>query len=116
MKDDRKHFEAQQLKKLLAKVKDEVRKFCDVVVNTLVLFYQLDIKHGEDSIGCLHSMIMTLVLKNPIYSSLVLLMKKAMRDDIQRLEENIGKIVELYDVEKDLGVDQIELGKNVCFS
>ena len=74
---------------------------------------QLDIKHGEDTLGCLHSLVTIMVLKNPIYSSIVQLLRKVKKDQMKEIETNIALILDKYDLERDLGIDICEIAKMV---
>lgn len=64
-------FVQQEVDKLLNLVQDYVKDFVRITVNATVIFYQLDIKSGETTEVCLHNLLTSLTLKNPVYSKVI---------------------------------------------
>jgi hypothetical protein len=71
---------------LLLRVVKEIKDYTRIILKSLVLFYKLDIKHASDSESCLINLITTLLLKNPVYSNIINLLKKVYDEDIKLLE------------------------------
>lgn len=54
-----------------------------------VIFYQLDVRSGETTEICLHNLLTSLILKNPVYTKIIDLFHIAHRDEIKQLEQQI---------------------------
>lgn len=52
----------------------------------MVLFYQLDFRAGETIDVLLTNMITSLILKNPIYTKIVEVIKRAYKEEITQVE------------------------------
>jgi hypothetical protein len=76
-----------------------VREFVGLISKALVLFYQLDSKYGETSEICLQNMLTSMILKNPIYTLLINLLKQVFKDDIDTIDANIQEIKDKYDIQ-----------------
>lgn len=55
-------------------------------MTSIILFYQLDLKKGEISEICLQNLVTSLILKNPIYTSIIDLIKVSVKSDIILIE------------------------------
>lgn len=54
-------------------------------MKALVFFYELDAKNAEPTIAGLHSLVMSWIMKNPIYENVIKLMKVIHSDKIDLL-------------------------------
>lgn len=57
--------------KLLKRLINEIKSFVELMHDAVVRFYKLDVKTSMDvnQCECLTNLLMSIVLKNPIYSS-----------------------------------------------
>lgn len=56
------------------------------MMRSIILFYQLDLKSSEISGICLENLVTSLILKNPIYTLVIDLIKVSFRGEIQLVE------------------------------
>ena len=47
---------------------DYLNDFVKILARATILYYQLDVRKGETTDICLHNLITSLSLKNPVYS------------------------------------------------
>lgn len=59
----------------------------------MILFYQLDIQKGETTQVCLGNLIMSLVLKNPVYTRIMDLIKTVYKVKVKQIELEIDSII-----------------------
>ena len=57
----------------------------------MVLFYQLDVSANETTKVCLYNLLMSLILKNPVYSWIIDLFRVAYSEQLQKLEYELDK-------------------------
>lgn len=95
--DSKKFLESQQYSTLLTIVSQEIYTFAKISIKSLILFYQLDTKHAENSEACLYSLMICFLLKNPVYSNIVSILKCVHKEEVTLLEKNIADAQENYD-------------------
>lgn len=54
--------------KLMKVIVDYLNDFVKILARATILYYQLDVRKGETTDICLHNLITSLSLKNPVYS------------------------------------------------
>ncbi len=80
-----------QVKKLLEVVVKQVKEVVEMFCRAMVLFYQLDVSDNETTRVCLYNLLMTLVLKNPVYTRIINLFRTSYKDELKKIEREIEK-------------------------
>lgn len=70
-------------------IKDYVDEFVGILARATILFYQLDVKKGETTEVCLHNLLTSLTLKNPIYTKVVEVFKMAYSKQVLKFETQL---------------------------
>lgn len=113
-KDNTGVFVQQEVEKLLAVVTDYLQAFVGVTVRATVIFYQLDVKSGETTEVCLHNLLTSLTLKNPVYTKVIDLFRIAYRDPIQQLELQIEALQDQRQfLSRMLGISEVQVGRQI---
>jgi hypothetical protein len=61
--------------KLMQVIVDYLTEFVKIMARATILYYQLDVRKGETTEICLHNLITSLTLKNPVYSQVMAVFK-----------------------------------------
>jgi len=112
MKDNTAEYIKEQVQKLLIVVIKQVKEVVNMLSRAMVLFYQLDVSANETTEVCLYNLLMSLVLKNPIYSRIVDLFRVSYRDELQRIEIEIER-TSRWDYGRAFGVNEVEFGRKM---
>jgi hypothetical protein len=113
-KDNTEAFLEQEVSKLLSLVVDYVQAFVNVTVRATVIFYQLDVKSGETTEVCLHNLLTSLVLKNPVYTKVIELFRTSTREETLLLEAQIDALKEQRPrLSRMLGISEVEIGEQI---
>ena len=100
------------MQKLLDVVIDSVKDFVRITLNALVLFYQLDVVSTETTDICLYNLLLSMALKNPIYSQIRMLLTRANIDTIKLIERELEKGKgRKGDMARVLGIDEVDIGR-----
>lgn len=101
-----------EVEKLLGVVTDFIREFVSIIVRATVIFYLLDIKANETTEVCLHNLLMSLTLKNPVYTKLIELFKTTFKGPMTQLENKIEALQgQRIRVSRMLGVSELNIGE-----
>lgn len=108
-------YKREQYTKLLMTVIAQLLEFSQSICNSISLFYQLDMKKVDNTTICLKNLITSLLLKNPIYSQIINLMKVVYENDITQILQNIKYIKESsgIDYAARLGIDEVAIGRKM---
>ena len=98
---------------MLNLVTDEIKHFVSILLKTVVLFYQLDIKNCDTSDSCLDNMLTSMVLRNPLYDRVITLINDSERSKITHFEKQMKLLRELNDETEKLQVDIKGMGAHV---
>lgn len=100
------------MEKLLEVVIDSVWDFVTVIVRATVIFYVLDVRSGETTEVCLHNLLTSLTLKNPVYAKLLDLFKAAYRDSMKQIEQQIEGLRDRRNyLQRLYGVNEVQIGQ-----
>jgi hypothetical protein len=78
--------------KLMAVITDYISEFVRILARTTIMYYQLDVVKGETTDICLHNLITSMTVKNPVYSQVMAVFKLAYADQIKILGEQINRV------------------------
>lgn len=76
----------------------DVKEFVQIMMRSIILFYQLDLKSSEISEICLQNLVTSLVLKNPVYTLIIDLIKVSYRAETKLIEQQIDDATNNYDL------------------
>jgi hypothetical protein len=111
-KDSIEEIMRKEVEKLLDVVIDYELEFVDILVRATVVFYQLDIKHGETSEVLLHNLLTSMTLKNPVYSRVMELFKTTYKPELQLIESQIEALQpEREKLAAMLGISEVQIGE-----
>jgi hypothetical protein len=100
------------MEKLLEVVIDSVWDFVTIIVRATVMFYILDVRSGETTEVCLHNLLASLTLKNPVYAKIIDLFKAAYRDSMKQIELQIESLKDRRNyLQRMYGVNEVQLGQ-----
>lgn len=95
-------------------ITDYISEFVRILARATILYYQLDVVKGETTDICLHNLITSLTLKNPVYSQVISIFKHAYADQMRILGEQITRIKPRRTVlAHALGVSEWQIGKKI---
>lgn len=99
---------------LMGVITDYISEFVRILARATILYYQLDVVKGETTDICLHNLITSLTLKNPVYSQVISIFKHAYADQMRILGEQITRIKPRRTVlAHALGVSEWQIGKKI---
>ena len=76
----------------MAVITDYISEFVRILARTTIMYYQLDVVKGETTDICLHNLITSMTVKNPVYSQVMAVFKLAYADQIKVLGEQINRV------------------------
>jgi hypothetical protein len=90
--EEHKPYLLHESRKLMCVIIDYLTEFVRILARATILYYQLDLKKGETTDICLHNLITSLCLKNPVYSQVMAVFKQAHTDQMQELNLHIERL------------------------
>eukprot|EP00347_Sterkiella_histriomuscorum_P004161 403361523 len=113
-KDQIQDYKRQNFLKLFQMIVTQIKEVVVMLVKAMVLFYQLDFRAGEITEVCLYNLITSLMLKNPIYTKIIDLIKRSYEDQIHLIEQQIEKVVaQRWDIARVFSINEVDIGKKI---
>jgi hypothetical protein len=97
-------------------VTTQVKNFVELMHDTVVRFYRLDVKTSADvdQCECLTNLLTSLVLKSPVYSDVHQLIQTKFRQEyIKPAMKTIATMRKRKDLEEDLGINVAKMGLSI---
>lgn len=111
-KENNHEYIKDQSQRLLTRIIKETKDFIQIMMKSIILFYQCDIKYASTSSVCLQNMVTALTIKNPIYTQIIIILKLIYKEDIEIIENNIESIInDNKEILVQLGINEVKIGE-----